>query len=423
MISAFVLAVGMLFATFTQLRPSADVALGFGEVLIVAWIGYMLIHNASRIDALVTPAVWRLSAFWLVFMIALCIGTMTAFVIDERNARGFFIHDLLAYSMMAVISLLAAFQARAAARMRQATWFLVLIGAAFLALQLLQGVSLISVPGTDVWYYDRFTGWSTNSNQLGLLCVILALLAFHLAETTRRRSLRMIALLAAVLPVWAGYLSRSDAFLLAMVLSVLGIIGINGWKLVRANGKGSSLSNSAAVLAAIALPIMLGASVPIAQDAFDIARTGGPGKSNGVESGIARDIRYRTALWRQAAGRGAASGLLGLGPGPHLHRPGKLREPKMDVLPDFEAHNTIVDLFLQGGALAVAALLLLGTTAFVATLRANFSILPMLILAVSLFGLTHFVIRHPILWFAITLALVAADAHRAKGRVGRTSTS
>jgi len=67
-------------------------------------------------------------------------------------------------------------------------------------------------------------------------------------------------------------------------------------------------------------------------------------------------------LWRQAIDRGLESGMLGLGPGPHLQippsivagrvstgaEPVNIGHPIQNGTANFEAHNTILDLFTQG---------------------------------------------------------------------------
>jgi hypothetical protein len=87
----------------------------------------------------------------------------------------------------------------------------------------------------------------------------------------------------------------------------------------------------------------------------------------------------------------------------------------LDWLPDFEAHNTFVDIFLQGGLLALAGLLWLLATALRTALNTNLSCLPALVIAIAGFALTHFVIRHPIVWFVVALALAVGTCHGQRG--------
>jgi hypothetical protein len=127
-------------------------------------------------------------------------------------------------------------------------------------------------------------------------------------------------------------------------------------------------------------------------------------------------------------GRGIESGMLGLGPGPHLEIPPSIvagrrdstndpkhvEHPELGFVPNFEAHNTLLDLFIQGGLIAVLSLGWLMATALVVTRRAELDALTTLLCGLATFSIFHLIVRHPIFWFAISLCLVAAaDPRRA----------
>jgi O-antigen ligase len=171
-----------------------------------------------------------------------------------------------------------------------------------------------------------------------------------------------------------------------------------------------SVVTLAALWATLALPVLVAATTPLAyrlasavfaQDARDE-----------TNEKLERDVGGRAKLWAQALDRGIESRLLGLGPGPHLVRPAELREPRLGWLPDFEAHNTFVDIFLQGGLLALACLLWLLLTAVRTSLNSNLSCLPALVISMAAFAMTHFVIRHPIVWFVVALAFAAGTSYQ-----------
>lgn len=404
------LAIGVIFASFTQLR-FFDAPLGFGELFLVAWLGLTLGRSMSSLNAPFPPALLRLAVFWILLAGSLCVGTMTAFVVGERNSTADFVHDTTAYTLMAALSLLAVAQAGAAPRMRRVAWLVVLFGSGCLAAQLAQAFGVFTISGVDVWFWDRLIGWSTNANQLGLLCLILALLSCHLAETATGPGTGLAALACVILPVWAGYLTRSDAFLLALVFGLLGFAGLKFWRMIDAHQRLGPVPAAAAIMAVVALPALLAASSPLAY-VLAVEKIAERAEEARGEGGLERDVGYRTELWGQAIDRGVESGMLGLGPGPHLKRPADLREPQLDALPNFEAHNTVVDLFLQGGLLAVASLLWLGATTLLATLKEKLNVFPILLISVGGFALTHFVIRHPIVWFVIAFGLVAKSSRR-----------
>jgi len=80
--------------------------------------------------------------------------------------------------------------------------------------------------------------------------------------------------------------------------------------------------------------------------------------------------------------------MLGLGPGPHLPIPAALlvgwgassepinvQHPTPGIAPNFEAHNTLLELFVQGGLLAVASFLAVSRQARLRAFRARRHIL------------------------------------------------
>lgn len=404
------LAFGLIFATFTQLRATGS-PVGLGEVCLVMWLLVAAERCAGRLGVPLPAAFLRLLAFWLIIAAALCIGTMTAYLVGEVNPRSLFLHDVIAYILVALASLFLLLQPQAAARLRSTAWCLVVLGSASLALLLGEASGLISISGVDVWYYERLAGWSSNANQLSLLSLILALLSLHLAETARLASTRLVALACAVLPVTVGFLTLSDAFVAGLAFAGLGFVAITAYRAL-ASARRSGLGSVLAIFAVLATPALIASSAPLlyvigAKAVKQHAHDPAPER-------LERDMGYRTELWDQAIRKGVVNGMLGLGPGPHLVRPADLREPQWDALPNFEAHNTLMDMFLQGGLLAVATLLWLIISTTRRVLRAKLIFLPLLLISMGLFAQSHFIIRHPIIWFVIAFGLALGDPTRAK---------
>jgi hypothetical protein len=96
--------------------------------------------------------------------------------------------------------------------------------------------------------------------------------------------------------------------------------------------------------------------------------------------------------------------MLGLGPGPHLTKKVWKEAPPHK----FESHNTPLELFVQGGLLAVLAIVSLYASLLLATTRAKLPALVALSCAVVVFSMFHFIIRHPIFWFGVILCLLEA---------------
>ncbi len=149
-------------------------------------------------------------------------------------------------------------------------------------------------------------------------------------------------------------------------------------------------------------------------------------KNGGKEASNETDLRL--ALWREAVGRGMESYMLGLGPGPHLPIPPEIRvvrvtdavpegrdHPAVNGTPDFEAHNSPLDLFTQGGLLAAGSFLWLLATAWTVSYRARLAGLLALLTAVAMFALTNNIVRPPVFWFAVALCMVARDRTEGAG--------
>ena len=190
-----------------------------------------------------------------------------------------------------------------------------------------------------------------------------------------------------------------------------------------------TLRSASAWIFVLALPLVaayvvpLGASAATELEDFIKGMTKGGGGHDTAET-----ARLRVEVWNRAMRRGIESGMLGLGPGPHLEIPPSIvagrrdstndpkhvEHPEFGFVPNFEAHNTFLDLFIQGGLIAVLSLGWLVATALVVTHRAELDALTTLLCGLAVFSIFHLIVRHPIFWFATSLCLVAvADPRRA----------
>jgi hypothetical protein len=152
-------------------------------------------------------------------------------------------------------------------------------------------------------------------------------------------------------------------------------------------------------------------------------------KGNEADSEQTAAIRFHA--WRDALRRGVDSGMLGLGPGPHLDIPFVLIEgrmgpsddpkdiehPDISGIPNFEAHNTLLDLFTQCGLIGVLSVVWLFGISLLGTIRAKLDGLTTMLCGVAVFSIFHLIVRHPIFWFMVSLSLVAADTVRRRSVV------
>jgi hypothetical protein len=447
-----VLALGLLLSTASQLRPGTS-PVGFGEILLVVWSVMMLGHLLASGDPVVTPALSALFRFWGAFAFAECLGYITGLALDVRTDPQWFIHDVLAYPLVALVSCLSALETTI--RIRRIAWVLSGSGALALAVQLLAAAGLFQIPGLDPWYWERLRGWSANPNQLALLCAALSMLSLHLADTAAGRPERVRALTYGVLPVVVGRLTGSDTFTLMLLASGLlfAVLKLITWLHLLAAARSSEvdptsdmirplkqttlerdrfnlkLSLSKRMETRVAYVLLLVIAVPLLASSLLPAAISRSANADGLAMGLMKnggkdaheEADLRLALWSQALTRGFETGLLGLGPGPHLaipmslvharateaNAPGNIQHPQNNGAPNFEAHNTMLDLFVQGGILADISFIWLLWSALRQSYRARLAGLTTLLCCLTFFGMTNLIIRQPLFWFAIVSCLAA----------------
>jgi hypothetical protein len=400
MISNMLLALGLLLSPATQLR-SGDLPIGPGEICLAIWVAIQLAREAVRLGPPMTPALNRLLMFWILFAAAQSIGTIVGLGIelipDPVSAR----HDTIAYLLAAAVSCLAINLSDAEKRLRHVAWIIAILGNLLLAVQLGQGLGLVSAWGTDPYEWDRFRGWSENSNALALLCVAVAVLPLYVAETATRTAPRILAWGLCILPLYVGVLTKSDSFTLFLVTAGPLLVLLKLWTWIRSIDRQLTYRGAFAGLSLLVLPLILaGAASAVATADVSIGRA----VTEVYEDNHQGDERLK--LWREAWRRGINSGMLGLGPGAHILDSKFKRQPP----PNFEAHNTFLDLFTQGGLLSIVVFLWLTATAFLAAVRAHVVSLSALLCGLLVFGMFHLIVRHPIFWFCIVLCLVAGGS-------------
>ena len=302
--------------------------------------------------------------------------------------------------LVALLSCLVVVQPEAGRRLRRIIWALVVAGAVSLSVLIAGAHGVLPIPGIDFWWYNRLIGWSTNPNQFALTCTVLVLLSLHLAETAARPAAKFFALVCAVPAFAAGILTRSDSFILVMLIVGPMFVGIKLLTWVFLAERRLSLRPAVACLIFLSIPAVLASSAPFAPQIVE--------KTDEVASATMEDndqAEGRFRLWRDAIDVGLDAGMLGLGPGPHLVTK-QWKKPPPDIN---EAHNTALDLFTQGGLLATLSFVWLTATAFLVAYRAKLVGLAALVFSLFVFSNFHLIIRHPIFWFSIALCLTAAE--------------
>jgi hypothetical protein len=402
MIRDMLFALGVLLSTASQLRiPGSPI--GPGELCLAVWILLALGYEARRLGPPVTPALSRLLIFWLVFAFAQSLGLLMGLATEEFRDTASANHTMVAYVLMAGLSCFVVALPETGWRLRRVTWFVAGIGAVSLTVQLANAFGLVSLTVISPWVWNRLRGWSENPNQLGLLCSVLVLLSLHLAETAGRPGARFAALACGAPSFVAGVITKSDSFLLIVLIAGPMFAALKLWKLLFAVERRLSFRAAFPCVIFLALPALLASAAPFAPSVVDQAEKFA---TSTMEQNDQAENRFK--LWREAMDIGFDSWMLGLGPGPHLVNKQDKRPP-----PDkFEAHNTIFDLFTQGGWIAVLSFLGLMAAAFLAAYRAERIALTTLVIALFVFSNFHLIVRHPIFWFPIALCLAAGESVR-----------
>ncbi len=402
-----ILALGLVVTAATQLRAGGS-PVGPGELLLLAWLGLAFLQQVLRPAAPVNPAFQRVTMFWLVMVLFQCVGMLVGLALEPFHDYVGILRDAAAYALVLALSLMMALELADPVRRSQVVWGMLIIGSASVLLQIGNGFGAIPVPGMQPWYYERFKGWAENPNQLGFFALVITILGVHLADVARDARESALALAFTVPPFLAGLMSRSDSFVIGLMLSGSLFITLKCVAWVQDTNMAPTLRGAAVVLGLLSLPVTAVAVIPFAAAAIEQIEQSSEKIYNDNDQG-----ETRLHLWAESLEKGADSGLIGFGPGPHLTSKSYKRPPPNK----FEAHNTLFDLFTQGGFLAVAAFVWISASAMLGVGRAGLPALAGLVAGLLVFSMFHFVLRHPIFWFAIVLCLL--EAARASGRLNR----
>ena len=317
-------------------------------------------------------------------------------------------HDSVAYLLLTGLSWMMAIDFAERVRLERVTWFVVIIGSGSVLLLLADGQGWIDIPGIDPWSYAgfksaRFRGWGTDPNQLGLVAAFLVLTSLYLAENAKSRLRLGAALVFGGEAFFAGVLTASDTFTLCMLIAAFVFIVMTSWNWLRSPGRKLTIRAALVAIVMFSTPLAVAAALPFIPIALDHAEEYANDVYDDNDQGATR-----LKLWAEAYSKGLESWMLGFGPGAHLTSKSYKRAP-----PDkFEAHNTPMELFTQGGLIAVLAFLGVALSTCLSVVRARLPALSAFSCGFLVFSMFHYVIRHPIFWFGIVLCLFEAMSAR-----------
>lgn len=416
------LALGMLLTTASQFRISG-LPIGPGELCLLLWLLLMLVRELGRGGPPLTPALSKLLVFWGAFIFSEGLGFLTGLFLGTQYDPVWLLHDVMAYPLLVAVSCLSVVDPGAKARLRRVCWLLVTFGAVSLSIQAAAGVGILPIPGFEPWFWERFRGWSDNPNQLSLLCAVLGLLSLHLADSSARPGGRILAIVCAIPAVCVGRMTGSDTFTLALVASGPIYIGLKLQSSLFILRSRLAVRSAFAWIIVLALPLLLVSLAPLVAVMSADAGLLVKGMAKGGGKDIGQESTLRFTLWTQALELGIKSAGLGLGPGPHLEIPASIVEarskthdapdnlvhPQQTSAPNFEAHNSFLDLLTQGGVIAVLSFTWILTVSGLLAYKTRRAGLLTVICGLVIYCMTGLIIRHPLVWFSITLCLVAQD--------------
>jgi Mrp family chromosome partitioning ATPase len=299
MIRDSLLALGLLLSTASQLRP-AGLPIGPGEVCLLIWVVLMLGEMGALLHAKMTPALSRMLLFWIFFSISLCLGSATAYAISDIHDPNLFIHDILAYAILFAVSLLCTVGPAAGCHIHRAAWLLTMFSTIFLGIQLLSAWSIVAIPGTDPWYWERFRGLSENPNQLAIFCAVITFLSVHFIEHVAGLHRKIIASLCAILSIYVGRLTKSDTYAVILVTGILlfAALKLRSWLVMSRHN--ASLRRATTGIALVSLPMVAATAFlftsMIEAESFDLMMD----MAKGTRKETSETANIRLNAWRRA---------------------------------------------------------------------------------------------------------------------------
>jgi len=420
------IAVGLLLTSATQFRLRG-LGLGPGEVCLVLWIALTAVRELLRGGPPVTPALSRMFRFWMLIALAEALGALNGYAMGDPHDTALFRHDLLAYPLVGAVGCLLLAGPQAEVRLHRLARVFLMLAAVALTLQLAAAWGILRISFIEPWFGNRFRGWSSNSNQLAFFCAVYVLVALHIADSARRPRQRVGAVVCSIPAIVVGHLTKTDSFTfaLAAALPLFLVMKLRMWTILSVPPR--AFRPTLAALVVLAAPLLLISFAPLVASAVGHPESLAMGVMKGGGKEAAHETDLRLELWSLAVQRGLEANMLGLGPGPHLPMPSSIvaaramdstpdvdSHPALGGVPNFEAHNTPLDLFTQGGLIAVLALAWLMTSSFLISCREQAAGLSALVCGLAVFSMTNFTLREPMFWFGIALCL--APAHTLLGR-------
>ena len=237
-------------------------------------------------------------------------------------------------------------------------------------------------------FISRYTGFANNPNQLGVLLCAYPVLALAAVRGLGSRASRALALLGLMAAILLAVLIRSNTVFAAYILAtaVWVVLRFNLW---------DTPARSGYRLGRLLLTLLFSAFVVTGFFFF---------AQESIDKTDSADANGRFPLWLNAIEGILQSVFLGVGPGGQSG-------PYSPFQGD-EAHNFLLDITLQGGAISLLAYLFLLFCLIRQVLHQRSLLAACVLLAVLTQQVSHYTARQPIAWLYLLFPLVLATPRR-----------
>lgn len=412
MVISIWLGLGLVLATMTQFRFT-ELPIGPGEILLAAYVLAFLPVGVLRLKGSVgaEPHAVR-GSFLLCYVLLSLLLLVGCWLGHQAGVNPYWEsgRDMAAYALCFLVSMGIVISHEgpesAARSLRYFLWVCVtastIIWVAALALGTFGEI--------NPWYGGfgvRFVGFAMNPNQNSLLLISLPfLLLFALRDPGLSRRARILGIGLGAFGIAAGWSTGSAALRLTWIILVplavlVPVLLRSGVKVVKEEWEFLVALLMGAVL-------VVGSStkaLSVLSDIFGLSAGTGTAHSNVILLSGGAEWTDRFVLWKNAWPVIKDSPWFGHGPGPLSGLEGPFGGS--------EAHNSLIDWTMASGLIGAGVLVALAVGVAWRSLRTCQSDLLFALLALSMFGMAHQILRHPMVWAILTLVAIAVSTRPA----------
>jgi Lipid A core - O-antigen ligase and related enzymes len=389
-LSSYVLALGLVLSTATQLRflPS----FGVGELLLLVWCIFISLKVLLKNRSINVSQSKYFIFYWYCSFLFLFIGWEISLILGYRITEG--ARDFIAYLFNSVLFFLFFVSSDLAQRFKFLSEGYYMISVVYLIVVF----SILQIDSTFAFKFllfggNRLSGFSDNPNQFALLLLPLPYLSIYYLKSASKYSLKAFHLLSLFLAVTAGFRTQSDALIVAWGASVaLLILGFYIYRFL----KRRTMVQYAAILFLLLFMVLL-----LFINADWIMEQKNEYMEEIIFSNSQTGIRFN--LWLNGLQAMSASPIFGLGPGAFSGVTGAFQQT--------EAHNTFIDWGTNTGMLGITLMLFFLIAIGYKLIKKKKYLLIAMLCAILVFSMFHFTLRQPMFWFCIVMIILLMESN------------